>query len=1214
LKSLLVGFLLTLLVGNASSAATYTFNDSVRVPRLHTDKDFSFTLQVTTSDQTDGLTISYANQTYTTIWVNESAVDPFTNRTLLFFVNATAAENRSYRFPIVFQNDAGTNYTFYISTRIRNYRPMFDDIADTAAMQGGELLGPWWYERLSMINNAGTSPIAHYDALSFLIQGNLSTEADDFATKIRAWIPSQSFVAGYNALKNANYAMGYLMISSNGGFDDATDEELRIKTATTCQGVYAKTGQESHGIDDSSYISFADYSGKMWPSACMCGIYFHDYTNDSFQYDPERWLDACDYGMFVDDTQHDVGYGSMWNVEITPGGLTRAGSYEDYYTKWFIWWFYEYSHYKGQSITEIYPETLDFILNRVRYSHPTGYSPSWTADGANLYVHTKSYAGLVDNTTIKGWLLGFGEDSAAELASPRLTGTQPHITQMDTPIIYMKWENDTTSPRGYPSDYTYFVDGAYAQVIRGWGDNASYLSLRTFNASPSGSWRDMSHGDDFHVGYASRADIPLADGGEIKKTLSEYGGALTHNSVFYSRENEGEMKQRLRASSLYNTVVHSPLTNSLDAEPFATAETTSVITSIGSPTSAGLQYVVDPPISATRAILTPGIEDYGVIIDFDNNTLQRQRSTQFLFTTLNMSPTNSFINTSQNADPTSFCEVRNDKNCSKGFLFSGAQDAYAVFRTHISKANQTNSGDVDIYVNDNYAGTYDADDVSNYYFIYDINTTFFNKDGWNTVIYSTDDVDLVTYTAASAYPQVNYGTTFFIFGRTVETFTMDGTSYDPVIEDELGVYTSRGNHMLIERNSTNMNGDNVFHNFIHVPIKDMHTKMCIDRVGGYATQNEVMHPCVIFVQNDTNPGFGISAFSTQFDQSNLPVFTNVTVTGTGTALHVESVNGTDIITVGDGTYLTADHIGVEASYSFLRNTSNTIIETVYVRNSDNITFDGTEQYWSNETVASIYMKKSGNNLTIIARTETSPRINFATPCDADTSIKKDGILLSKGSVWDCVDANNLYIDAEVGDELTYLINNPSAEGVIAPTIISCTLNTTTFTAGDKILANLSIQNGTYDIATAWATAGGISHLTNAGNGSDYYWFNIDTTGLSGTNTVISYVNDTNGTSGSRACSSITDDDATYPTCTFSSPIDGILLSPANLSFVAEVDNATNVSFNVNGNWYHNITGGVGNFSVNTPGILGTVTWYVKACDQADNCNTTGNYTLTGVAI
>jgi hypothetical protein len=165
-------------------------------------------------------------------------------------------------------------------------------------------------------------------------------------------------------------------------------------------------------------------------------------------------------------------------------------------------------------------------------------------------------------------------------------------------------------------------------------------------------------------------------------------------------------------------------------------------------------------------------------------------------------------------------------------------------------------------------------------------------------------------------------------GNTIGSMRSDGTRIDwlgltPFAETD---YSTSAN--TIEWDATNPYGDNVNTTLFTSPKSHVTFERMIARVnGGYSSNDrpaEVWTPYVYFAQADSRTLYRVTAFLTKYANETARIPTELTVTGTGSAISIENTTGgyTDYIYTGRGRS-TFGKFSTDADTIFIRNgTSN----------------------------------------------------------------------------------------------------------------------------------------------------------------------------------------------------------------------------------------------------------------------------------------------------
>jgi hypothetical protein len=501
-----------------------------------------------------------------------------------------------------------------------------------------------WKTMLTSVN-ANSGNRSYYNALIWQVNGN-ATKAGWAADKLLhirddvdmefpctvggtgTCVTRSDALEGY--LKTYDWMQPYL--------SPAQDAEIRDQLANLSDACFYDLTHIGTTAPE-SYISFADYHGKMYPRIGLASIALKDYNKALPKgSDPSDWLTAGTTCLFVNATPCH-GASKPFPVvyyEFGPSGFDEKGSYLLYYNVNMYVWIQALAFNYG---INAYPFIKKFILKEIWTTLPSKHTMSSVANGQILFGDPYWYINLLTDKE-KSEVLDYYQKTKSDtlLASDGnydLISAESDITFVTFPGIAGITPSNPT--------YTSVLDQDGLQIFRSdWGTDATWMAFHTLNQTkdPSDGGRDTGHRDAMSFDYHAKEDAVMSDNGEAKYLYSSncqgeyYGqGGKFHNTLLLSATEAGipGVPQKYYWDSDVAFRYQSTNIEAVEGRmPFSSIEENNE-----SLTTCYYNRATDTePLLWTRGIIFPNRE-YFIVFDLVNSHIQRSFWNVFQLTSLN---------------------------------------------------------------------------------------------------------------------------------------------------------------------------------------------------------------------------------------------------------------------------------------------------------------------------------------------------------------------------------------------------------------------------------------------------------------------------------------------------------------------------------------------------------------------------------------------------
>jgi len=457
-------------------------------------------------------------------------------------------------------------------------------------------------------------------------------------------------------------------------------------------------------------------------------------------------------------------------------------------------------------------------------------------------------------------------------------------------VAYFTYPDTSGYSPTEPSSTSYLNSDAVLQVFReSWDNTSSWLSFTTWNKTTQSN-RNMGHDDQLNFEYYDKGDYLIADSGEVKNRVFGYGpiSSKGHN-IIQINDSAKSTPSGVNKGSWGTLTTPAPSDLSLSNNIFEFAEADLNWNEFEDETS------LTNPIKWRRTILFPN-KEYFIVLDYLNNSVQREIDSLLHLTSFSYD---------ESYDDTDSFSSGTDK------IINSSQKSvtYAIDVSPISKSMEirtkfkdiSGSGNVNLYVNDNFVTSLTAD--TDYKYIRGVNYSYF-VDGTNNITYNTsDDVSLT----------VDY-TTVYSVGLVDGALEIGNSVVDwkeQTYNDEVDIT----NGSELKWNTTNINDNDIQMHLYHLPNSEISVEKYWIRIGGYNSNSEVDHPLIRFKKDTSDEFYGITAFYTRYTNESEWTYTNLSVSGgKGNALKISNGTWTDWVIHANKSYITADEVKTDGAY------------------------------------------------------------------------------------------------------------------------------------------------------------------------------------------------------------------------------------------------------------------------------------------------------------
>jgi hypothetical protein len=248
-------------------------------------------------------------------------------------------------------------------------------------------------------------------------------------------------------------------------------------------------------------------------------------------------------------------------------------------------------------------------------------------------------------------------------------------------------------------------------------------------------------------------------------------------------------------------------------------------------------------------------------------------------------------------------------------------------------------------------------------------------------------------------------------------------------------------------NTTSVDGVGLMTQLYSVPAANITISRERTRIGGYFLSAHAWHPTATFKNTTGESYYRITGINTQWQNEPNWTYSNVTVTsGWGTAMSVTNGTFNDLIISSNGSVVSADIVTTDAKVSIVSNISSGL-DFAFMRSGTFLNYSNLTYVQANQTLDLLFYGVNGNDINITAQANSPVNVTVKATCNATTVVQKSGVVLTQGSQWECVDADNLWILMTFNSPSDYeIVNGGGTTTTTTSTTTSSSSSSTTSTS------------------------------------------------------------------------------------------------------------------------------------------------------------------------